>query len=144
MDHIARAFDDAVVLHEARRYRKTQPGSSRSGVGQVASCCECPDRGHPGPEPDGRVSTQTGGWWPAAATAGIVKGYRTPWTPAGTDRARGSDGRRPGRPIRLEGRNRSRLTRLVDPIDEECLRLQLLRAWHETWVYGHLMFWIGC
>ena len=39
-------------------------------------------------------------------TAAFLKGYRTPWTPADTNRARGSDGRRPRSPIRLEGGNR--------------------------------------
>jgi transposase len=39
-------------------------------------------------------------------TAESLKGYRTPRAPAGTNRARGSEGRRPRRPIRLEGGNR--------------------------------------
>ena len=38
--------------------------------------------------------------------SGILKGYRTPRTPADTNGARGSDGRRPRSPIRLEGGNR--------------------------------------
>ena len=42
----------------------------------------------------------------AVGMSAIVKGYRTRGTTADADRARGTDGSRPGRPIRLEGGNR--------------------------------------
>jgi hypothetical protein len=38
----------------------------------------------------------------------FVKGYRTPWTPADTDRARRWEGRRPARPITLNAFGSSR------------------------------------
>jgi hypothetical protein len=47
---------------------------------------------------------ETAGKW-RDTTAAPLKGYRTPRTPADTNRARGSDGRRPRSPIRLEGGN---------------------------------------
>src|SRR5271166_4791086 len=66
-------------------------------------------------------NSRSGSWTTWRGTAAFVKGYRTPWTPGGTDRTRGSDGRRPWRPIRLEGGNRSHLVRRVDPIEGQCL-----------------------